>query len=55
VETFDPAEILACPRCKGELVESGGEILCPACRLAFPVCDGIPVLLVEQARSTESP
>jgi len=54
VKTFDPAEILACPRCKGELTESDGEIVCLGCQLAFPVRDGIPVLLVEEARPTES-
>ena len=45
-------QILACPRCKGELEfhEEAGEIHCPACRLAFPVRDDIPVMLVDEAR-----
>ncbi len=43
--------ILACPRC-GEAVEemTGGEVLlCRACRLLYPVDDGIPLMLVEEA------
>jgi uncharacterized protein len=46
-------EILACPRCKGDLEyhEDRGEIHCRACRLAFPIRDDIPVMLVEEARS----
>jgi uncharacterized protein YbaR (Trm112 family) len=45
-------EILACPKCKGELQfrEEEGEIRCPACRLAYRIDDGIPVMLVEEAR-----
>ena len=45
-------EILACPRCKGALLflEEKDEIQCPRCRLAFRIDDGIPVMLVEEAR-----
>jgi tetraacyldisaccharide 4'-kinase len=47
-------EILACPVCKGPLrqgSDSGGPVLvCRADRLAFPVRDGIPVMLAEEAR-----
>jgi len=42
-------ELLACPLCRGALLETGDDLLCAACRLAFPVRDGIPVLLVDQA------
>ncbi len=46
-------EILACPRCKGELVflEERDEIHCERCRLVYEIRDGIPVMLVEEARS----
>ena len=46
-------EILACPKCKGELEfrEEEGEIRCLACRLAYRIEDGIPVMLVEEARA----
>ena len=49
----DLKEILACPKCKGELEfrEEEGEIRCPACRLAYRIDDGIPVMLVEEAKT----
>ena len=45
-------EILVCPICKGKLVHNAAaaELLCPVDRLAFPVRDGIPVMLTEEAR-----
>ncbi len=45
-------EILACPKCKGELEfrESEREIRCLACRLSFRIDDGIPVMLLDEAR-----
>jgi uncharacterized protein YbaR (Trm112 family) len=45
-------DILACPVCKGTLRWLGDtqEYLCRADRLAFPVRDGIPVMLAEEAR-----
>jgi tetraacyldisaccharide 4'-kinase len=45
-------EILVCPLCKGPLVhrKEAGELVCKADRLAFPVRDGIPVMLEDDAR-----
>jgi uncharacterized protein YbaR (Trm112 family) len=49
-------EILVCPLCKGPLVyrkdarPAAGELLCKADRLGFPIKDGIPVMLEEDAR-----
>jgi uncharacterized protein YbaR (Trm112 family) len=49
-------EILVCPKCKSELdvqrASDGAEqsLDCPKCRLSYPVEDGIPVMLVEEAR-----
>jgi uncharacterized protein YbaR (Trm112 family) len=45
-------EILACPKCKGPLVfrEEEAEIHCQRCRLAYAIREGIPVMLVEEAR-----
>lgn len=45
-------EILVCPLCKGPLVyrKQAAELLCKADRLGFPVKDGIPVMLEEDAR-----
>lgn len=44
--------ILACPICKGELIykKELNELFCKADGLAFPVRDGIPVMLEGEAR-----
>jgi hypothetical protein len=41
--------ILVCPACKGDLVFEPTRIICPACRKAYPIRDGIPVMLVSEA------
>jgi uncharacterized protein YbaR (Trm112 family) len=45
-------DILACPVCKGPLIHlrERDELVCKADRLAYPVRDGIPVMLEEEAR-----
>ena len=45
-------DILACPVCKGPLqwIRESREFLCRADRLAYPVRDGIPVMLSDEAR-----
>jgi uncharacterized protein YbaR (Trm112 family) len=44
-------EILVCPCCRGRVAlrTGGGAYLCAACRLSYPVRDGIPVMLVDEA------
>ncbi|MCP5279585.1 MAG: Trm112 family protein [Thiobacillus sp.] len=48
-------EILVCPLCKGPLtlLKDRQELVCKADRLAFPIRDGIPVMLEEEARRLE--
>ena len=48
-------DILACPKCKGELrlAGDGSELRCGACRLSYRVDDGIPILLIDEATSYE--
>ena len=45
-------DILVCPICKSELdLQSGdSELACKPCKLAFPIKDGIPIMLEEEAR-----
>ena len=46
-------EIIVCPACHGTLVLTEGddpELVCQGCGLAYPIRDGIPVLLVDEAR-----
>jgi uncharacterized protein YbaR (Trm112 family) len=46
----DLLEILACPKCKGDVVEKGMFIVCERCKLAYPVLDGdVPDMLIEDA------
>lgn len=57
MSSVDPRllEILVCPLCKGKLVylKQQSELVCRADRLGYPVKDGIPVMLEEEARQLE--
>lgn len=57
-------EILVCPICKGALLHRRGgtgldgtpveaELICRFDRLAFPIRDGIPRMLVDEARQVD--
>ena len=45
-------DILACPICKGKLIykKTEQELMCRLDRLAFPIRDGIPIMLEREAR-----
>jgi len=53
-------DLLVCPLCKGPLEHvradesHGAELHCAADRLAFPVRDGVPVMLEQEARSLDA-
>jgi uncharacterized protein YbaR (Trm112 family) len=49
-------DVLACPLCKGPLkFQRAAEVLvCRADRLAFPIRDGVPMMLEEDARQLPS-
>jgi uncharacterized protein len=53
-------ELLVCPICKGPLeylrppAQEQHELVCRGDRLAFPVRDGIPVMLEDQARTLDA-
>jgi len=56
----DLLEILACPKCKGVLrlvekspVSEGQGLVCDRCRLLYPVREGIPVMLIDEAVPAE--
>ena len=44
--------LLACPKCKSAVRQEVEWILCtsPSCGLRYPVRDGIPVMLIEEAQ-----
>lgn len=43
-------QILACPICKNSVSEENDALVCRACRKAYPVREGIPVMLIEEAK-----
>jgi uncharacterized protein len=55
----DLLEILVCPACKGDLaLQARGDeheaLDCAACGLRYPIEEGIPVMLVEEARRLDA-
>ncbi len=49
-------QLLVCPICKGPLdyQKKDQELICHTDQLAFPIRDGIPVMLPEEARALTS-
>lgn len=43
-------DILACPKCKNTIFQEKDKLICKNCKKAYPVREGIPVLLIEEAR-----
>ncbi|WP_205471199.1 Trm112 family protein [Nocardioides sp. SYSU D00038] len=45
-------DLIVCPDCHGSLVlaDDSSQLTCQKCGLVYPVRDGIPVLLVDEAR-----
>lgn len=48
-------EILVCPLCKSPVKHDRQhqELICRADRLAFPIRDGVPIMLVDEARELD--
>lgn len=44
-------QLLVCPQCRGALVENTADsrLECASCQLAYPVRDGIPIMLRDEA------
>ena len=42
-------EILACPACRGDVAFKENKIVCAQCGRKYPIRDGIPIMLVDQA------
>lgn len=45
--------LLACPACHGTLTQHENRLICQNCQRRYPIEDGIPVLLVEEAEQPE--
>ena len=54
-------DLLVCPVCKGPLEmrrdeeQRATDLVCPADRLAYPIRDGIPVMLESEAQPLDGP
>lgn len=46
-------EILACPVCKEPVRQEGDWIVCDKCKKKYPIREGIPVMLVNEAVDME--
>ena len=42
-------EILACPACQGNVELKDQKIVCVKCHRKYPIKDGIPVMLADEA------
>jgi len=52
----DLMEILACPKCKGEvhLNQEEDALVCDHCKLLYEIRDDIPIMLIDEAKPLES-
>lgn len=45
--------ILACPACKADVKLEGEKIVCTKCARRYPIKDGIPVMLLDEAETPD--
>jgi uncharacterized protein YbaR (Trm112 family) len=45
-------DILVCPKCRGDLEyrQRESELVCKTCKLRYEVRDGIPIMLIDEAK-----
>lgn len=50
-------EMLVCPKCRTAVKEAGDRLVCQnaTCGLRYPIRNGIPVMLIEQAEKPGEP
>lgn len=48
-------DIIACPKCKGNvyLNKTDDGLICDNCKLMYEIKDGIPVMLIDEAKKLE--
>ncbi|MGV8074594.1 MAG: Trm112 family protein [Syntrophobacteraceae bacterium] len=48
-------DILACPKCKGTIFlnDTQDGLICNACKLVYEIRDGIPIMLIDEAKPLE--
>ncbi|MEF3254173.1 MAG: Trm112 family protein [Deferribacterales bacterium] len=49
-------DILACPKCKGDIRLSRDEkgLICDNCKLVYEIKDDIPIMLIDEAKKVEN-
>ena len=46
-------DILACPSCKSDVKEEDEKIVCLRCGMRYPIRDGIPIMLIDEAEKPD--
>lgn len=46
----DLLNILVCPLCKADVQEKDGKVLCSKCNKKYPIKNGVPIMLAEEAQ-----
>ena len=50
----DLLQWLVCPKCKGVVeLDQDEKLLCETCSVRYPVRDGLPVMLIDEAEKVE--
>jgi hypothetical protein len=49
----DLLNILACPKCKGDLEYKNDKLICNKCKLGYRIEDDIPIMLIDEAEKLE--
>ena len=49
----DLLKILACPGCESGVILKDEKIVCPNCQRRYPIKDGVPIMLIEEAETDE--
>lgn len=51
----DLLDILACPKCKGDLrlTDKQDGLICEVCKLRYPIKDDIPIMLIDEAENID--
>ena len=47
-------DILACPACQSDVKLEEDKIVCTGCGRRYPIKDGIPIMLVDEAEKKET-
>ncbi|MCX6340003.1 MAG: Trm112 family protein [Candidatus Aureabacteria bacterium] len=47
-------DILACPACKADVKLEDEKIVCTQCGRRYPIRDGIPIMLIDEAEVPEA-